>query len=193
MPAISLMVGGDYNGLIFLFLEADDAPKGNRANLLLFKEYFQDNFYLGISASLLELENQINHQLIDLARANGVRLLGYNKVRYLDVEDAFACDLLEASLNGVNLSVHDEPSNPCYYLKGPNEISALFDENINANVDELIDLCQVDLSHMDVHLPQVSSRRQPDGPEIFERPVPCRIEKTFRQPDHTSLFATARR
>lgn len=147
------VVGGDYNGLIAYSLKRMMPQRAN-ANLLLFKEYFKENFYLGISVSLIEMENQINAQIIDLANSHGVKVVGYNKVRYLEREDAFACDLLEASLSGASLSVHDEPNNPCNYLKSLDEVSALFDAKINGNVDEFIDGCNLSLDSMEAHLPR---------------------------------------
>lgn len=147
------VVGGDYNGLIAYSIKRM-MPQRAVSNLMLFQEYFKDDFYLGISGSLLELENQINHQLVVLAREHGVKILGYNKVKYLEVQDAFACDLLEASLTGATLTIHDEPQNPCYYLKGPDELTAMFDRQVNDNVDEFIDRCDVNLDKLEVHLPQ---------------------------------------
>ncbi len=147
------VVAGDYNGLIAYSLKRM-MPQRAESNLLMFKEYFKENFFIGISVSMLELENRINSELVELAGKHDVRLLGYNKVRYLEPNDAFACDLLEASLTGATLSVHDEPSNPCHYLKGPGELSALFDDQVNTNVDEFIDSCNVDLGNMEAHLPK---------------------------------------
>ncbi len=172
------VVGGDYNGLIATALKRMLIEK-TVSNIRMFKRLFGEAFFIGISASLVELENKINAQLIKLAHREAVGLLGYNKVKYLEYEDAFAIDLMEASEKGTKLELSSEPYNPCYYLKDLTTVSSMFLPEINDNVDWLIDNCNLDLSKMEMHLPKFPLKPNQEAKKYLDILCHVGLKKRF--------------
>ncbi|KAF0109077.1 MAG: DNA polymerase III subunit alpha [Anaerolineaceae bacterium] len=125
-----------------------------RKSLDWFYEVFgKDNFFLELQQHNLPELEAVNRSLLDLGPHYAARYLATNDVHYINREDAHLQDILLAMQTGKLLSDPDRMryADPSYYLRSPQEMSALFAEvpeaisntllvaercNVNLNVDE---------------------------------------------------------
>ncbi len=125
-----------------------------------FKEVFgADNYFIELQrhAGIPELE-EINPQLIALARELGLGLVATNDVHYVRREDAAGQELLLAIQTNTTLSdpTRMRMGGDDFYLLSPEEMGVLFADLPEAleNSVRIAERCNVDLSFQGYHLPK---------------------------------------
>ncbi|MGD8632301.1 MAG: DNA polymerase III subunit alpha [Anaerolineales bacterium] len=131
-----------------------------------------DRFFFELQQhDIPELEN-INKQLVDLAKRYDGRFVATNDVHYVDPDDAELQDILLCIQTG---SLQADPdrmmmTDSSYYMRSPQEMQQLFGHIPGAleNTLWIAERCDVDLEFKGYHLPQFEV---PDGhtPETYLR------------------------
>lgn len=142
--------------------------RGNPAEALRWAETFRDlfepgNFYIeiqdhGITTESGNTEEQINRQLIEIARQVGVKVIATNDFHYLTREDAPVQDIMMCI--GMNSKVDDpnrmRMTGTEFYMKSEDEMRALFPYCPEAcdNTLEIADKCDMELEWGKIILPR---------------------------------------
>ncbi|HZK00910.1 MAG TPA: DNA polymerase III subunit alpha [Tissierellaceae bacterium] len=118
----------------------------------------EDNFFLELQDHGMREQISINEDLLKLSRETGIPLVATNDVHYLKKEDAVVHDVLLCIQTGKTVDEVDRmkfPSNH-FYLKSPEEMHNLFNDNIEAieNTAWIGKRCNVDLDFSNLHLPK---------------------------------------
>lgn len=117
----------------------------------------RDNFYLELQEHDMPELTALNKQLIDLSRQFQVNLIATNDVHYVDREDARYQDILLAIQTGALLADQNRMhmNGDTYYLRSPQEMSALFSEVPESISNTLLiaERCEVHLERDEYHLP----------------------------------------
>jgi len=131
-----------------------------RESIGWFKELFgRDNYFLELQRhqGVPGLE-QVNRQLVSLAKEFGLRCVATNDVHYVRKEDASAQDLLLAIQSNATISDPDrmQMGSEDYYMTTADEMGQLFPEYPEAleNTLEIAERCNVDLGFTGYHLPR---------------------------------------
>ena len=124
-------------------------------------DIFKDDFYIEIQRHPnVERLDELNKDLIALARKFGVPLVATNDVHYLNKEDAYAQEILLCIQTARvvfeknrPLSMYDVPD---FYFKSPEEMKAAFYDLPEAieNTVKIAEQCNVDIPHGNLILPQ---------------------------------------
>lgn len=109
----------------------------------IFKEIFDDRFYLELNRTGLSQWNEINPFLIEASRITGVPLVAANDVHYLDQEDQIAQEVLICI--GSNKTLHDENrfrlGSDQFYFKPAEAMRGLF-KDIPEACDKTLEIAQ---------------------------------------------------
>jgi len=139
-----------------------------------FRELFgRDRYYLELQrhTGLPELD-AVNEQLVRLAREFDLRLVATNDVHYISREDAKSHDLLLAMQTDTVMSdpKRMRMGSDDFYLMSPDEIAALFPEQLEAleNTAMIAEMCDAEIISEGYHLPR------------FEVPAPYTAETYLR-------------
>jgi DNA polymerase-3 subunit alpha len=147
------------------------------------------NFFLELQPNGLEEQEQVNGQLVALARKTGIPLIATNDCHYLNQQDARAHEILMCVQQ--KKTIHDEKRlhhrNDAFFVKTPAEMDAYFAHIPEAmeNAARIGDLCNVtfDLGH--TYLPKFTV---PDGfdastyvQHLAEDGLKKRIEEAHRR------------
>jgi DNA polymerase-3 subunit alpha len=134
--------------------------KGARAAAAWYREvYGRANYFLEIQRHEgLEWLDDINRELVGIARELDLKVVATNDVHYVRPEDARAQDLLLCIQTNATV---DDPkrmrmTGSSYYLKTPAEMAQLFADYPDAirTTREVAERCQLKLDFGRVHLPQ---------------------------------------
>jgi DNA polymerase-3 subunit alpha len=129
-----------------------------------FETFGHDHFFLELQSHEIEDLERINKDLIDIGRRYQARFVATNDVHYVDPGDARLQDILLAIQTGCVLSDPNRMrmTDDSYYLRPPNEMSALFAEVPQAISNTLLiaERCDVDLGFKGYRLPHFEV---PDG------------------------------
>ena len=116
-----------------------------------------DHFFLELQKHNIKELDQVNKTLLELGKRYNSRFIATNDAHYVDRADAKYQDILLAIQTG---SLITDPnrfkmSDDSYYLRSPEEMSALFAEVPEAISNTLLiaDRCNVDLTPEGYHLP----------------------------------------
>ena len=106
-------------------------PEAAESKILKYREMFgAENFFLELQDHGIPEERTVDAALIAFSKKHGIPLIATNDMHYLNKEDAQAHDVLLCV--GTNRKVSDPDrmrfSGPEYYMKTPEEMSALFSE-----------------------------------------------------------------
>ena len=116
-----------------------------------------DRFFLELQEHNIDELVTVNRALKEMGPRYNARYLATNDAHYVDPEDARLQDILLAIQTGALLSDPNRfrMSNQSYYLRSPQEMSALFHEMPEALSNTLLvaERCNVDLSMKGYHLP----------------------------------------
>ena len=152
--ATSACLGGEVQRLL-IDRNYEGAEKAAAEYLEIFGK---NNFFLELQDHGIPEQQRVNRALIDLSNNLGIDLVATNDVHYLNREDAKSHDVLLCIQTGK--TVNDEhrmkfPTNE-FYLKSPDEMKALFPENLDAinNTVKIANRCNVDITFHDLHLPE---------------------------------------
>ena len=121
--------------------------------MALFKEMFKDNYYICLQDHGIQMQKHLNERLKALAKLQGIKVCASNEVRYLYPQEAFAIDLMQASVHGEKRSQRDTLQTNQKYLKSGYEISLLFEREIIENTNDLLKRCNVTIETGQMHLP----------------------------------------
>lgn len=150
-------------------LADNDLDRAERV-LSWYKEAFgSGNFYLELQDHNIPELYRVNRLMIELAKKTNTPLVATNDVHYARKEDAELQDILLCIQTGKLLSDTNRMrmSDDTYYLRSPEEMSALFAQVPEAisNTQLIADQCDVDLTRTGYHLPQfeVPSGKDPQS------------------------------
>ena len=83
--------------------------------LELFKNTF-NNFYVGLQNHGIAMQQKLNERLVALATLQNIPICVTNEVRYLNKDEAFTLDLLQASAKGMMLDLeHQVQTDQLYF------------------------------------------------------------------------------
>jgi len=133
--------------------------EGARKQLDWYYEVFgKDNFFLELQSHDIKELDEINKNLIMLGRRYDARFVATNDVHYVDKEDARLQDVMLAIQTGCLLTDPNRMrmTDNSYYLRSPQEMSALFAEVPDALNNTLLiaERCNIDLGFKGYHLPE---------------------------------------
>ncbi len=118
------------------------------AEVEFYRDLFDDRrFFLEIQENGLAEQEEVNRQIIDLAKEYSVPLVATNDCHFLNREDAHAHEVLLCVQTGKNM---DDPKRMRYpeelYFKSPEEMAAAFVDNPEAvsNTVEIAERCNFD-------------------------------------------------
>jgi len=136
-----------------------------------------DRFFLELQSHQIKELDTINKHLLTLGRRYDARFVATNDVHYVDADDARLQDILLAIQTGCVISDPNRMrmSDNSYYLRSPQEMSALFAEVPQAIDNTLLiaERCNLDLGFKGYKLPDFNV---PDGktPDVYLREL-CEI------------------
>ncbi|WP_026676573.1 DNA polymerase III subunit alpha [Fictibacillus gelatini] len=126
--------------------------------LELYKEWFKEDFYLGLEDHGSGKERMLNLELVKLSRANGIPPVVSNEIYYLKKEDAQAHDILLCIKNGQKITEQNRTSLPGneFYLKSEEELFESFEYVQEAidNTRKIAASCQLNLAFGQKLLPE---------------------------------------
>jgi DNA polymerase-3 subunit alpha len=141
-----------------------------RESLMSYADIFgKGNVYLEIQRNGVSGQEEINREIVRLARNTGVPLVATNDCHYLTREDAKYHDVLLAIQTGTNLN---DPKRlrfqgDQFYFRSGEEMSEIFHDLPEAivNTEIIADRCQVRLDFDSIHLPEfpLPSGQEPSG------------------------------
>jgi DNA polymerase-3 subunit alpha len=144
------------------------------------------NFYLEIqSHSNLPFLDGLNAGLVNIAERMDIPLVATNDLHYVNQEDARFQDVMVCVQT--NTTVNDENrmkmSDESYYLKGPDEMAAMFADlpEALANTQKIAEMCETTLDFSTLHLPQYDVPAGEDADDYLGRL--CWQGFTERYPD----------
>jgi DNA polymerase-3 subunit alpha len=165
---------------------------GNRLKAIeLSKKYEsifgRNSFYYGIQNDLTKQDGHLINEMLLLGEELKIPVVATNNVAYLEKEDYFAYQCLQAIKNGDKLSddhidLHTPKEN---YLKSPMEMVPLFDQYPDAleNTLRIAERCQVDLELGVTHLPKFPTPNQESANEYLEHLCLRGLYERFKEPD----------
>jgi len=121
--------------------------------LKLFKEMFQDHYYVMLQNHHLKLQQMFNQRMMSLAQYVKVKVICSNEVCYLKKSDALAVDLMQAASQGLTLDRKYQPITDEKYLKTEEEMSILFDQSILEETKYVLRSCRATIPLHHKHLP----------------------------------------
>ncbi|MDA1036584.1 MAG: DNA polymerase III subunit alpha, partial [Chloroflexi bacterium] len=132
------------------------------------------NFYLELQRHTnLPFLDGLNAGLISLAERLDIPLVATNDLHYVNQEDAPLQDVMVCVQT--NTTVNDENrmkmSDESYYLKGPDEMAALFADipEAIANTQKIAESCDTTLDFSTLHLPQYPIPTEEDADTYLRR------------------------
>lgn len=181
--ATSACMGGEIPSLLL-----ENQPLEAEKTLKKYVEIFGKDFYIEIQRhpQIEELE-ELNTNLIKLARKHGVPLVATNDVHYLNKDDAYAQEILlciqtQRTIFEKNrpLSMYDVPD---YYFKSPAEMQGQFLDLPEAieNTVKIAEECNVEIPHGKLILPKVELPAG-ESPESYLRKMV--YERSVRVKDY---------
>lgn len=122
---------------------------------------FKEDFYIEIQRHPgLERLDELNRDLIKLARDNGVPLVATNDVHYLNKDDSYAQEILLCIQTLHVIFEKDRPLSmidiPDFYFKSPQEMETLFADLPEAieNTVKIAEQCNVEIPYGNLILPR---------------------------------------
>ncbi len=116
------------------------------------------NFYVELQRHDIPELEKVNRDLLQLGKRYQAKYIATNDVHYINQKDARLQDILLAIQTGALITDPNRfrMSVESFYLRSPEEMSALFSEvpDALANTLEIADRCDVDLSNKGYHLPR---------------------------------------
>jgi DNA polymerase III subunit alpha len=147
------------------------------------------NFFLELQPNGLEEQEQVNGQLIEMAKRTGIPLIATNDCHYLNQQDARAHEILMCVQQ--KKTIHDDKRlhhrNQAFFVKTPAEMDAYFKHIPEAmeNAARIGDLCNVTFDLGNTYLPKF---KVPDGFDadsyvrhLAEDGLKKRIEEAYRR------------
>jgi len=123
-----------------------------------YQQTFEGRFYMEVQRQPIPELEQVNKELIPMARELGIPLVATNDVHFLDRADAYAHDLLLCI--GTNSTIDDEKrlkTGDAIYFKTPAEMEELFKDIPEAieSTEKIAEMCHLELEFGRLHLPDI--------------------------------------
>jgi len=122
--------------------------------MTLFKQYFNHHFYICVQNHDIALQMNVNHKLVNMAKALEIKVVCSNKNAYLLPSDSLAVEYLKASKNQHILPYNHQVKTDQRYLKNENQMRELFNDQIMEETSKLIQSCQVEIPLNHLHMPK---------------------------------------
>ena len=136
---------------------------------LLYREIFNDDFYLEIQNHGMEEQRKVTEANIKLSKETGIPLVATNDVHYINQRDSESHDVLMCIQTAKTI---DDPNRRRYpsdqfYLKSPEEMWEMFSYVKEAleNTTKIADQCNFDY---EFHVSKLPKFPVPEGKEPFE-------------------------
>ncbi|WP_231603518.1 DNA polymerase III subunit alpha [Bacillus sp. FJAT-27231] len=125
-----------------------DPVQAKKAAQLLKEQFEPEHFFLSIARHKRKNEETIIEEMKQLSISLSIPLLVSNRVTYLNKEDAFAVQCLEAIKDGVKLADKQIDDNNQAYLSSKEEMANLFADLPDAleQTEKIAQVCEVDIS-----------------------------------------------
>ncbi len=148
--------------------------EGAKAHAAMMKEVMgEGNYYIELQDHGIQEQQEINPQLVRIARELDLPLVATNDAHYLAKEDAQAQDVLMCIQTGKTV---DDPNRMKFeteefYIKSEEEMRALFPEYPEAieNTSKIAQQCQLDFEFGVYHLPEFTYPEGYDGNSLLEK------------------------
>ncbi len=173
-------------------------PEKARASLKKMKELLGKDFYLEVHRHGIEKEDEINNELIKMAKELQVPLVATNEIYYLKKEDADAHEVLVCIGSKKALSDPDRIKfeNSNYYFTNQEEMAELFKDIPEAitNTQVIADQCNVELKWKDengnqiYHLPKFDIDTGESEEEYFRRVTLEGLKERFEGPHFVKII-----
>lgn len=147
--------------------------------LELFKNTF-NNFYVGLQNHGIAMQQKLNERLVALATLQNIPICVTNEVRYLNKDEAFTLDLLQASAKGMMLDLEHQVQTDQLYLKSSFEMESLFDKKYIENTNDIIRLCNVTIPTDQMHLPKYPVPKDGDAGDYLRQLCLVGLKKRFK-------------
>ncbi len=151
--------------------------------LKLFKDIFQENYYVMIQNHHIKLQQTLNERIISLASYAKVKVICSNEVCYLKKQDALAVDLMQASYQGITLDAKYEPLTQEKYLKTEEEMRSLFSQDIIEETMHVISSCRATIPLHEKHLPAYPVPKNGQAWEYLKSLCRVGLQKRFSNHD----------
>lgn len=180
--ATSACLGGEIPSLIM-----DGQMKEAETVLKKYLEIFDKDFYIEIQRhpQIAELED-VNIQLIKLARKHGVPLVATNDVHYLNKDDAYAQEILLCIQTQHAIFEKNRPLSmidvPDYYFKSPAEMRGQYLDLPEAieNTLKIAEECNLEIPHGKLILPKIDIPNN-ESPEKYLRDLVYKRAERVKQ------------
>lgn len=122
------------------------------------------NYFLEVQANGLPDQEKVNAGIIEISKKTGIPIIATNDCHYLERRDARAHEILMCvgQKTTVNDSKRMQHPTDAYYLRSPEEMSALFKDLPEAleNAERIGEMCNVEIKLGETQLPRF---QVPDG------------------------------
>ena len=153
-------------------LLAEERSREAREVAAWYREIFGENYFLELQqhADVPALEG-INRGLIELGKELDIPLVVTNDAHYVRQKDSRFQDFYICIQTNTN--IQDEKrlrmEDDSYYLKGPDEMTALFPEHPEAalNTQRITEMCEIELGFGQIHLPRYNTPGGMDADEYL--------------------------
>ncbi len=167
--------------------------QGAKEHALHMRELFgADGYYIEIQNHHIPQQMEVLPELIRLHQETGIPLVATNDVHYLTRADAEVQDVLLCVQTG---RTTDDPDRMRFetqefYLKSEAEMNSLFPNFPEAiqNTQKIADLCQLEFTFGQYHLPQFPLPTGWDSPEVYFQHL-CQTGFQTRYPDPPEGYA----
>ena len=162
--ALSACLGGEVQG----WLLKDNYEKAREA-ALLYKDIFQDGFYLEIQNHGMDEQKKVIEGNIKLSKETGIPLVATNDVHYINQRDSESHDILMCIQTGKTIEDPNRRRYPSdqFYLKSPEEMWNMFSFIPEAleNTRKIADECNFDY---EFHVSKLPKFPVPEGIEPYD-------------------------
>jgi len=144
-------------GEIPSYLLKGDRQRAQKA-ALEYKRIFDDgDFYIELQSNGVEVQDRINHELVQLSKQLNIPLVATNDAHYVKKEDSRAHDVLLCIQTGTTVNQRNRMRfvSEEFYVKTPQEMEELFNWIPEAldNTKKIADKCNVELDFNTLHVP----------------------------------------
>lgn len=154
-----VVLSGCPSGILSKHLITKDMKKAE-SNLLLFQKEFKDDFYIEIMFHHLDFQEELNHNLRQLAFKHKIKTVATNDCHYCKKEDHdfqnyLTCDFLKTTIHEerhIGLTV------PEFYIKKRDEMMGIEEEK-DATL-EIADKCDITFGKKKFLLPKVENQEE---------------------------------
>lgn len=175
-----------FEGEIEQALINEEMERAHRV-IRLYQQLFGDSFYMSLQNHHIPSQAALNNKLLELANNDHLKLVAANQVYYLQKEDAFAQECFLAIKNGSKLQEEERErlGSDQYYLKTPEEMTALFPDNPDAleNTLKIAEACNVTIELHKTKLPKFPTEEGKTAENLLEEKCWQGFSERYPAPD----------